>query len=97
MAKLSLRREEAEECYVLLCPCLHTWQELDVMEEPLRREVSELRRQIEGVDRDMKPLKALCEKKVSGRRHWLPCRMRWRLKMESLHKWMSHWAGIYLP
>ena len=37
------------------------------MEEPVKREVTELRRKIEAADRELKPLKALCEKRVRMR------------------------------
>ncbi|KAG6551113.1 hypothetical protein Mapa_007348 [Marchantia paleacea] len=38
-------------------------RELDSLEDPTRREVSDIRKKIETVDRELKPLKQLCERK----------------------------------
>ncbi|KAL3681902.1 hypothetical protein R1sor_024858 [Riccia sorocarpa] len=38
-------------------------RELDSLEDPTRREVADIRKKIESVDRELKPLKQLCERK----------------------------------
>lgn len=48
-------------CFSVILP-----QELDTMEDPTKKEVAELRRKIETVDRELRPMKALCERKVSS-------------------------------
>jgi len=39
-------------------------QELDTMEDATKKEVAELRRKVETVDRELRPMEALCERKV---------------------------------
>lgn len=38
-------------------------KELDSIEDPTKKEVADLRKKIEAVDRELRPMKALCEKK----------------------------------
>eukprot|EP00898_Chlorokybus_atmophyticus_P002233 jgi/Chlat1/300/Chrsp1S03064 len=38
-------------------------KELDLLEDPTKKEVAEIRRRIELVDRELRPLKTLCERK----------------------------------
>ena len=50
-------------CVMLLCDW-RVVQELDALDEPKKKEISDLRKKIELVDRELRPMKALCERKV---------------------------------
>lgn len=39
-------------------------QELESLEDPTKKEVAEIRKKIEAVDRELRPMKQICEKKV---------------------------------
>ena len=39
-------------------------QELEGLEDPTKQEVADIRKKIEVVDRELRPMKQLCEKKV---------------------------------
>lgn len=41
-------------------------QELEGLEDPTKQEVAEIRKKIEVVDRELRPLKQICEKKVDA-------------------------------
>ena len=40
-------------------------QELEALDEPKKKEIADLRKKIELVDRELRPLKASCERKVT--------------------------------
>ncbi|XP_028768423.1 uncharacterized protein LOC114726020 isoform X2 [Neltuma alba] len=42
----------------------HIWEELEVLEDPLRKEVAMVRKKIDMANKDLKPLGQSCQKKL---------------------------------
>ena len=70
-------------CAVLPCDW-RVVQELDALDEPKKKEIAEMRKKIELVDRELRPLKALSERKVTEKE--VRVRVRVRFNREQLLK-----------